>query len=35
MILTLSGKAGKDKIATTFDLQTSVSQRTRRNITTP
>jgi prepilin-type N-terminal cleavage/methylation domain-containing protein len=35
MILTLSGKAGKDKIATTFDLQTSISQRTRRNITTP
>jgi prepilin-type N-terminal cleavage/methylation domain-containing protein len=31
MILTLSGKAGsKEKIATTFDLQTGVSQRTRK-----
>jgi prepilin-type N-terminal cleavage/methylation domain-containing protein len=36
MIITLSGKAGtKEKIATTFDLQTSVSQRTRVQNTTP
>jgi prepilin-type N-terminal cleavage/methylation domain-containing protein len=34
MILTLSGKAGKDKIATTFDLQTGISQRTRKEVTT-
>jgi hypothetical protein len=33
MIFTLSGEAGtKDRIATTFDLQTTVSQRTRNEI---
>jgi prepilin-type N-terminal cleavage/methylation domain-containing protein len=36
MIFTLSGEAGtKDRIATTFDLQTTVSQRTRNEIITP